>query len=164
MRFACFAAVALLAACATTPSPAVPIAGTPADVSTLVGDWTGEYRSVESGRSGSIVFKLDARTDTARGDIAMVSREAGMSQDDAVHIAMSRQAANQVLTIRFVRITGTTVSGAIDPYQSPDCSCQLVTVFRGELKGNRMEGTFRTMHSGADLPTQQGTWWATRQR
>ena len=162
MRAACLVAVALTAACATNPSPPVPVTGAPADVSTLVGEWTGEYRSVESGRSGSILFKLGAGRDTANGDIVMVSHDAGMSHDDAVNIAMTRQAANQVLTIRFVRITGTTVSGAIDPYQSPDCSCQLVTVFRGEVKGNRMEGTFRTTSSGSDTPTQQGTWWATK--
>ena len=164
MRLALFVTVAFSAACATNPSPAVPVTGTPADVSTLVGEWTGEYRSVESGRSGSILFKLESGRDTAHGDVVMVSRDAGMSHDDAVYIAMQRQAANQVLNIRFVRISGATVSGAIDPYPSPDCSCQLVTVFRGELKGNRMEGTFRTNSSGSDAPTQQGTWWAQRQK
>jgi hypothetical protein len=158
------AAALVVSACATNPPPAVPVSGTPTDVGALVGEWTGEYRSVESGRSGSILFKLDAGTDTARGDVVMVARDAGMSHDDAVNIALTRQAANQVLTIRFVRITGTTVTGSIDPYPSPDCACQLVTVFRGELKGNRMDGTFRTNHSGSDTPTQQGTWTATRQK
>jgi hypothetical protein len=153
----------VVSACAINPPP-VPVSGTPTDVSALVGEWTGEYRSVESGRSGSILFTLDAGSDTARGDVVMVARDAGMTHDDAVNIALTRQAANQMLTIRFVRITGTTVTGSIDPYPSPDCACQLVTVFRGELKGDRMEGTFRTTHSGSDTPTQQGTWTATRQK
>jgi hypothetical protein len=152
---------ALALACASAPAP-VPVTGAPTDVSGLVGEWTGEYRSVETGRSGSIVFKLDAGQDTANGDVVMVSREPGMSHDDAVHIALTRQAANQVITIRFVRVSGSTVSGTMDPYPSPDCSCQLVTTFKGELKGNRIEGTFRTVHSTHDTPTQQGTWWVTR--
>ena len=102
MKLALFVAVVLSAACASNPSPPVPVTGTRADVSTLVGEWTGEYRSAESGRSGSILFKLDAGTDTARGDVVMVSRDAGMSHDDAVYIAMQRQSANQALSIRLV--------------------------------------------------------------
>ncbi len=163
MKPALITALTLLCACASNPSP-VPVTGAKADVQALVGEWTGEYRSVETGRSGSIVFKLNAGSDTANGDIVMVAREPGMSHDDAVHLALTRQAANQVLTIRFVRVSGNTVSGAIDPYPSPDCSCQLVTVFRGELNGDRMEGTFRTTHSNDPTLIQQGTWLATRTR
>jgi hypothetical protein len=163
MKSTLIPALALLCACASNPAP-VPVTGAKADLQALVGEWTGEYRSVETGRSGSILFKLDAGSDTANGDVVMVPRESGMSHDDAVRVAMTRQAANQVLTIRFVRIAGTTVSGAIDPYPSPDCSCELLTVFRGELKGNRMEGTFRTTHSGEPTLTQEGTWWATRSK
>ena len=163
MKPALITALAMVGACASNPSP-VPVTGATADIQALVGEWTGEYRSVETGRSGSIVFKLNPGSDTANGDIVMVSREPGMSHDDAVNIALTRQAANQVLTIRFVRISGSTIAGAIDPYPSPDCSCQLVTEFRGELKGDRMEGTFRTVHSGQETLTQQGTWWAARQK
>lgn len=163
MKPALITALALLGACASNPSP-IPVTGAKAEVQALVGDWTGEYHSVETGRSGSIVFKLDAGSDTANGDIVMVAHEPGMSHDDAVHVALTRQAANQVLTIRFVRVSGNTVSGAIDPYPSPDCTCQLTTVFRGELKGDRMEGTFRTSHSHDPTLVQQGSWWATRSR
>ena len=163
MKPALITTLALLYACASNPSP-VPVTGAPADVQALVGKWTGEYRGVESGRTGSIVFNLSPGSDTARGDVVMVAREPGMSYNDAVNIALTRQAANQVLTIRFVRVSGTAVSGSIDPYPSPDCSCQLVTVFSGELKGDRMEGTFRTLHGGDQTPTQQGTWWASRQK
>lgn len=161
MRAAFIGALMLANACALNPAP-VPVSGPSTDVNALVGEWSGEYRSVETGRSGSILFILAAGTDTAHGDVVMVPRETGMTHDDAMRVATTRAAANQVLTIRFVRITGTTVSGTIDPYPSPDCNCQLITVFRGELKENRVEGTFRTHHSGHETTTQQGTWWATR--
>src|SRR5262245_43578394 len=163
MKPAFITTLSLLCACASTPSP-VPVTGAHADVQALVGKWTGEYHGRESGRSGSIIFNLAPGSDTARGDVVMVAREPGMSQTDAVNIALTRQAASQVLTIRFVRVSGNSVSGSIDPYPSPDCSCQLVTVFSGELKGDRMEGTFRTLQGGDPTPTQQGTWWASRSR
>lgn len=154
-------AVVLATACATNPAP-VPVTGAPGDVSALVGEWSGEYRSPESGRSGSILFKLASGRDTANGDVVMVARETGMSSDDAVQVALARQAANQVLKIRFVRVSGATVNGTIDPYASPDCSCQLATTFSGEIKGNRIEGTYRTVHSGPESVVQQGTWWVAK--
>ena len=161
MRTTLVGTLALSVACALNPAP-VPVSGAAADLDALVGDWTGEYRSPETGRSGSILFTLEAGRDTAHGDIVMVSREAGMTFEDATRQADARRAMNQVLTIRFVGVSGSTVSGTIDPYPSPDCSCQLVTVFRGELKGNRIEGTFRTHHGGGDTLVQEGTWFATR--
>jgi hypothetical protein len=163
MRTALIAAVMWCAACATNPPP-VPVTGSPSDVSALVGEWTGEYRSTESGRSGSILFKLAAGSDTAHGDIVMVNRDPGMSQDDAVRVALDRQAANQVLTIRFVRVAGANVTGTIDAYQSPDCNCQVTTVFRGQLSGNQIAGTYRTSASGQGTPSQEGTWRVTRTR
>jgi hypothetical protein len=131
--------LALTAACALNPAP-VPVTGAAEDINALAGEWTGEYRSVETGRSGSILFMLQSGRDTAFGDVVMVARESGMTHDDAMRVATTRRQANQVLTIRFVRVTGSTVSGTIEPYPSPDCSCQLITVFRGDLRGDRIEG------------------------
>ena len=149
----------LFTACAFRPAP-VPVSGPVSDVQALVGLWTGEYQSPETGRSGSILFTLEAGTDTAHGDIVMVPREEGMTYDDALRVATTRHAANQVLTIRFVRVTGSTVSGTIDPYPDPDShgNCELLTVFRGTLTGNRIMGTFRTTHGSHDSPAQSGTW------
>jgi hypothetical protein len=143
------------------PAP-VPVAGPAEDVVALVGQWAGEYRSAETGRSGSILFTLEAGTDTAHGDIVMVAREPGMTHDDAIRVATTRHAANQVLTIRFVRISGSTVSGTIDRYPDPDGLGELITVFRGELTGDRIAGTYRTRHMGHDAPEQLGTWSVTR--
>lgn len=161
MRSVWVGALALTAACALNPAP-VPVTGAAADVNALAGEWTGEYRSVETGRSGSILFTLQSGRDTAYGDVIMVARESGMTHDDAMRVATARRQANQVLTIRFVRVSGSTVTGTIEPYPSPDCNCQLITVFRGELRGDRIEGSFRTHHSDHETVAQQGTWWATR--
>src|SRR5512139_1321135 len=106
MRGAFLGALALAtASCALNPA-SVPVSGGDADVSALVGEWAGEYRSVETGRSGSILFILEAGSDTAHGDVVMVPRETGMTHDDAMRVATTRRAANQVLTIRFVRVSG----------------------------------------------------------
>ena len=161
MRSAWVGALALTTGCALNPAP-VPVTGAPSEINALAGEWTGEYRSVETGRSGSILFTLQSGRDTAYGDVVMVARESGMTHDDAMRVATSRRQANQVLTIRFVRVTGSTVSGTIEPYPSPDCSCQLTTIFRGELRGDRIDGSFRTLHSENPTKVQQGTWWATR--
>src|SRR4029077_19697726 len=56
-----------LAACGASRSP-VPVVGAATDVSSLTGEWAGEYSSVESGRSGSITFTLRSAGDTAFGD------------------------------------------------------------------------------------------------
>lgn len=152
-------------ACALNPPP-VPVEGPSRDVSALVGEWTGEYHSVETGRSGSIWFKLEAGRDTALGDVVMVpvgavaSHNAPMGAEQ--HMAAARQ--SQALTIRFVRVSGGLVTGTIDLYPSPDCECVLLTRFEGEQKGNRISGSFTIHHSGHDSAPQKGTWWVERKK
>jgi hypothetical protein len=163
MRVALLGVLTLSAACAMQPAP-VTVMGADPDVQTLVGQWTGEYQSLETGRTGSILFTLEAGSDTAHGDVIMIAREPGMTQDEVMRVATMRQNANQVLTIRFVRVNGTTVSGTIDPYPDPNSSCELITVFRGTLSGNRITGTFRTVHVGHDAPMQEGKWWVNRSK
>ena len=51
-----------------------PVSGVQMDVSRLVGEWQGDYNSVESGRRGLITFRLRAGADTAEGDVIMQSR------------------------------------------------------------------------------------------
>ena len=67
------ALVSLTAACAANPSP-VHVAGATSEIDRLAGEWTGEYTSVETGRSGSITFTLRAGSDTAFGDVVMIPR------------------------------------------------------------------------------------------
>jgi hypothetical protein len=157
-------ALALLAlACSATPSP-VPMIGPEEDLSVLAGEWIGEYTSRETGRAGSISFKLEAGKDTAFGDVLMVPREPRGATPDPQRSAESMRTAPHVLTIAFVRVSGSSISGTIDPYPSPDCSCTLTTVFRGQIEGDRIAGEFLIRHSGHEMAAQQGTWWAERKR
>lgn len=167
MRTASLGLTALfLIACALNPAP-VPVVGDSQDISSLAGEWTGEYVGRDNGRSGSILFRLGAGTDTAHGDVIMVPRAPAGYQPDDPESRIMRQhawAQNQVLSIRFVRVSGGLVSGAIAPYPSPDCECKLLTTFRGALRENRIEGTYTTRHTNCDMPMEHGTWWAERDR
>src|SRR5213083_915249 len=60
-----------LTACGASRS-AVPVVGTATDVSSLAGEWAGDYSSAESGRSGSISFTLRSAGDSAFGDVVMI--------------------------------------------------------------------------------------------
>jgi hypothetical protein len=131
------------------------------DVATLVGEWSGEYYSAAAQRSGTIWFKLDAVRDTAFGDVLMIPREPAMmpAQPSAPDVWRDR---TQVLTIKFVRVEAGHVTGAIDPYPSPEDGTLLLTVFRGAIKGDRVEGEFMILDCVNDRPPLEGKWWATR--
>ena len=143
--------LALLGACASHPTP-VHVVGSPSELTILAGTWEGEYGSAETGRSGSISFTLKAGTDTAFGDVVMVPRALAPSPNDARSAVPSFPTTPQVLPIAFVRIASHEVSGTLDPYKSPDCGCTLSTLFRGTIKGDRLEGTFTTTHSDHTAP------------
>src|SRR5688500_8908815 len=70
-RCALVAAV-LVTACAPVIMK-TPVSGSPPAISRLVGDWHGDYSSIESGRRGLISFRLRAGADTAEGDVIMQS-------------------------------------------------------------------------------------------
>jgi hypothetical protein len=155
--------LALLAVMACAPSlpETVPLVGTVSDVSSLVGEWTGEYDGGASGRSGSIVFVLRSATDTAHGDVLMIPRAYGeQATADARHGQLQLR-SNQVLRIAFVRVASGEVTGTLDPYTDPNCNCPVQTTFTGRLSGNTIEGTFVTR--GSQLPREQtGRWRVTR--
>jgi hypothetical protein len=152
--------LALVAAACTWKSTPVLMLGPADDISALAGEWTGEYRSDVAQRSGTIWFKLDAARDTAFGDVLMIARERAMMspQPSAPEVWRDR---TQILTIKFVRVEAGLVTGAIDPYPSPEDGTMLLTVFRGALKGDRVEGEFMILDSRNPVP-QQGLWWAKR--
>lgn len=70
--------IVLLAAagCASNRAP-VPVTGERAELAAMAGRWEGWYRSDETGRSGSIVFRLTAGGDSAAGDVVMTPAGAG---------------------------------------------------------------------------------------
>ena len=155
--------LALLAslACASTPET-VPLVGNASDVSSLVGEWSGEYDGGASGRSGNIVFVLRSATDTAHGDVMMIPR--GMGEQSPSSDSRRGQLAlrsGQVLRIAFVRVAGGAVTGTLDPYTDPNCNCTVQTTFTGTVRDDTIEGTFVTR--GSQLPNDQhGRWKVTR--
>jgi len=166
--FLCASAVALLAGCRSLQTP-VPVMGPQSDMSALVGDWSGEYTSPETGRSGSISFTLQAGKDTAIGSVVMVPKaqnlpvNAGVAADRPAVMGSATQKPGSLLTIRFVRLEGSQILGTLDPYRDPDCGCQLATTFRGEFKDpSTIEGTFNTVGSGMEHLPSSGRWKVTR--
>jgi hypothetical protein len=137
-----------------------PVSGMQTDVSRLVGEWQGDYNSAESGRRGLITFRLRAGADTAQGDVIMQSRnEADPSAPDATMIPWDAlRATQQALSIHFVFVTADEVSGVLDSYRDPDCGCTLRTTFVGTLRGDTIEGTYRSEGSGIGHNPQTGRW------
>jgi hypothetical protein len=147
--------VALATACASNPPP-VPMVGASEDIANLAGDWTGEYWSVESGRSGSIFFSLTAGTDAAVGDVLMVPVDrSGHDHPEGMH------PRSEFIPISFVSVNAGRVSGVLAPYRDPVCGCRLQTTFEGVLKADTIAGTFTSRH-GVGGNVQQGRWRVVR--
>lgn len=161
-RFA-LTAVAFLIACGGYQAP-VPMVGQEADVSQLAGEWFGEYSSAESGRSGSISFKLTAGSDTATGDVVMSPRYNARPQPGEVQpTGPATPGTIQTLSINFVRVTGGQVSGSLAPYTDPTCGCTLRTTFVGRLRADTLAGTYTSLHEQS-REVQRGQWQVVRQR
>ena len=118
----------LVAACSANPSP-VPVQASAADRDHLAGRWEGTYESQETGRSGSIVFNLDAGRDIGRnrvrlhiGDVVMVpaERDRRSYQTDRSLPRSPQMAPAEVIPIRFVRVRGDRVTGRLEAYRAPE--------------------------------------------
>jgi hypothetical protein len=154
-----FAVVWSLVSCASS-SKEIPVSGSDADVSQLVGEWSGEYHAASSGRSGLISFKLEAEADSASGDVLMFTRQrAELANPGRPNIGPTLP---QGLTIRFVNAANGMVSGRLDPYTDPECSCQVETVFEGQLHDSTITGHYTARRSGTT--TMTGDWKVTRKK
>lgn len=150
-------AVAVIAAsCASTP-PAIPVGGSTSAVSALTGTWEGEYSSKATERYGSIRFQLAAATDTAHGDVLMQPRRSNVRAVVGEGVHVTPPPPPQVLKIAFVRASGDTVAGVLDPYDDPECKCRLLTRFAGRLRGDRIDGRFSTLNTETGAVTW-GDW------
>jgi hypothetical protein len=69
----------------------------------------------------------------------------------------------QVLQINFINAAGGVLTGTMDPYTDPACSCEVQTTFVGTIQGDTIEGTFTTTPNGA-APITTGRWKMTRQK
>jgi hypothetical protein len=160
-RPASLAAIGLLLAACAANQPSVPLVGRSADVAALAGEWTGEYSSTESGRSGSISFTLRAAADSAFGDIVMVP--AGWGRPLAPwrgETPTAQRPMTEVLTINFVRVEQGRVNGTLAPYADPQTGTRLLTTFNGQLSGNTITGTYITRLPSGE--TQTGRWTVQR--
>ena len=147
----------LLMACHYHPQ-VVFLAGEPAELRQLAGHWNGTYSGTESGRTGSITFEINARGDSAFGDVLLtVPGSLGpVVPIDPRDVHLAHATAAQVLNVLFIRVAGGAVRGPIEPYRAPDCGCVVHTVFTGTVRGDRINGRFVTLLD--DGREQHGTW------
>ena len=146
----------LLAACSYN-APPVNVQGRADDLAALDGEWSGEYWSAESGRVGSILFRLNAASDSASGDVLMIPGD----REQTGATAATTRPSSEYIGIRFVRAESNTVRGMLDPYRDPNCGCRLTTTFTGTIRGDTIAGTFSSSHhEGGD--TQHGQWRVVR--
>lgn len=153
-----------LLACHSAPSQPVPMVGSASDVSALAGEWNGSYEADDGSRTGSIEFRLKSGADTATGDVLMVPMDYQRPREqpyDRQTGVVPDVPSPATLSIRFVRVQGDTVTGRLDRYRDPVCGCQAVTVFRGRLRGNQLNGRYETLHEESG-ETVKGKWKAER--
>lgn len=164
IRLAAVAVFGLVAtSCRYQPTPVV-LQGSAADIAALHGEWVGEYSSVESGRSGSVVFNVVAGRDTAYGDVVMTTSSGQLIvAADATSTEHARHSTSPtILRIRFVRVFGGMVEGEMEAYIAPDCQCEVRTTFQGNAKGNMIEGDYVTRSETG--MRQQGRWTVWRRQ
>jgi hypothetical protein len=135
----------MFSACATANST-VQVKGKDVELVQLAGEWTGDYKGIESGREGRITFNLSLGRHTADGEVLM-------------YPANSDQA--RPLPIQFVQVDDGRVSGKIGPYQDPACKCEVETEFLGDLQGDVIDGTFVTRIAALSRE-QTGLWSVSR--
>jgi hypothetical protein len=154
IRFTVALPVVLMSACAFSPTP-VPVLGDPGAVRSIAGEWAGEYWSLDTGRSGSIFFRLEAGSDSAVGDVLMIPP--GQQHDHAD----GRHPASEYLPITFVRVDHDRVAGILTPYRDPACGCMVETSFEGTHDADTIEGTFTSRHVETRAE-QRGRWRVSR--
>ena len=141
--------------CAYQATP-VPVTG---DIALLEGEWEGGYASQETGRTGSILFRLAAGTDSAFGDVVMVPARSDPVRIPTVPERMpdAGPKAARVLAISFVRCEDGNVTGRLEPYDDPETGERVLTTFEGRLLRKHFEGTFSSFYetSGRRI---SGTW------
>ena len=139
-----------LAAAAQT---AVPVEGRRADIDLLAGTWVGAYDCEETGRHGTVVFRLQAGADSVWATVLMTPRPT-----DAVPAP-----AAIPLRVHAVEVTGRSFRGSLDRYEDPEWDLPLETEFGGALAtDDHIEGYFRAEGAQVDTVPQCGRWWATR--
>jgi hypothetical protein len=118
----------------------VAVQGSESDLEQVAGDWQGEYKGTESGRSGPVSFSLRLGFHIAEGEVVM--------------------GGATPLKIEFIKVKHGEIKGTIAPYTDPNCSCQVETTFFGILGNSAINGTFETKLATGQI--QSGTWNVTK--
>lgn len=133
-------ALAFVMACGGSQKE-VAVQGSDMDLARVAGDWLGDYKGNESGRTGQVTFSLAVGSHTAEGQVIMNGATP--------------------LKIEFVKVKENEVKGTIAPYMDPACSCEVETTFLGTLGEGVINGTFTSQISKTGQ-VQTGTWSVTR--
>jgi hypothetical protein len=151
-----FALVAVVG-CLTTPSPPVRLQGDVRSISGLAGSWTGEYWGGSGGRGGSLSFSLRSGSDSLFGDVTMVDpRGQTLRSADPTDVHAMHATSAQQLRIDFVAAQGDSIRGTLEPYIAPDCECTVNTTFFGQVRSDKITGTFQTRSAGR--VRAEGSW------
>ena len=166
--FGLFAAMGVACSSGPPPSPAPPIrvGGESRSIKALAGRWEGSYTNPARGRAGTIVLEFASGRE-AHGDILMIpaGSDARKPSPEETLRTMPR-----VLEINFIQAEGDLLSGTVGPYEDPDSHCSAHTAFQGTLRGDSIEGTFRTEcldsrgQPDPNAPATAGTWKVTRKK
>lgn len=153
MRALLLAACLLAASAGGAAQTAAPVTADPADLAAFAGEWAGGYVGEDSGRQGTVVFRLAATADSVRALVLMVPRPtAGDPTPTPVPLA-----------VHHVTVEGRTVRGTLVRYADPEWGLPLETEFRGTLAADgRLEGSFRSVGTRIDTIPEVGHWWALR--
>ena len=163
--FAATLAACTMACAASTKAPEIGVTASDFDLNPLVGEWRGNYSSTETGRSGTIAFTLRAGESSASGNVVMIPRVDSLLTPAEREAVTNVSTGPAVLKIHFIRKDGGNLSGTLDPYQDPDCGCQVTTTFQGQFRDARtIEGSFTTVPSVAGRGVTGGKWTVTRVR
>ena len=155
---------ALTIACGPRPTPSpVPVEGPRLELDALSGEWQGEYWTADSGRHGTVLFRLRPGADTAFGEVEMTFSRVLRLYGDPPEEDLPRKPCS-VINIAVVRLEDGKIRGTLAPYWDPDCDCRTLTVFEGQRTADRVQGSF-TSRAGPDAPPRlTGSWFADRRR
>jgi hypothetical protein len=168
----CLLAIAAAVSCSSNPAPKsaappIPTEGENRSLEMLVGRWDGSYNNPVNGRTGSIVLEIFSGGEEAHGDILMIPPDSKMkipSREETI------RTMPQVLEINFIQAAGNEISGTVGPYEDPDARCRAHSVFTGTIRGDLIQGNFRTEcldekgSPAANVPFTSGTWLVTRKK
>lgn len=114
-----------------------PVIGTPAELERFAGTWRGT---------------VDAPPEQVRSPLEFVIRSTGSPSSASFSLS-----GGQAVHILWIRLSGRTMTGAVEPYFDASCSCEVYAIIEATLDetGRRLRGSFRqrVQHMWRDTAT-----------